>query len=442
YMPDDALTCDHCGTLLSEGRPKETGVGAMRQGRVNAIPPVLNDQPRSHVPEYGDYEMSSIPLQPERGMRQKPVGKGLDSFASRPSTHRGVPVRTSEQARHIHTKRGTYRPVKRHSVNWMLIGVILVGLGILAAAGYWVYMSRTDEGQRATAQKIVAKTTDEALLLATNTDPLVKEQHDEALKQLNKASAQSYWLVGQDEMDIGDVETAIMSYRIADLLDPENYDGLLLLGTAYELNSQDDKAEELYLRLAQTVSPSRSESYTALIRMYQEQERRPEAADMMKLAYENTDKENFRLLRKDYIPLQAEVDLAAGRYELTQEINITSPQGYDIYYTTDDAAELPAGGQLVEGPLHLNEGTVNLRAVCVSGDLSSDPISVTYVIYYPSPAAPRANLAPNTYSKPKTVSLRNGEGDEKEELTIYYTIDGSYPDENSPVYDGNPIKLP
>lgn len=48
---------------------------------------------------------------------------------------------------------------------------------------------------------------------------------------------------------------------------PENYNGLLLLANAYELDAQDDQAEAVYLRLAQEVSPFRSEAYTALISM-------------------------------------------------------------------------------------------------------------------------------------------------------------------------------
>lgn len=113
---------------------------------------------------------------------------------------------------------------------------------------------------------------------------------------------------------------------------------LLLLANAYELDAQDDQAEAVYLRLAQEVSPFRSEAYTALISMYLEQDRGPEAADMMLLAYENTDRENFRQQREDFLPAMPEVSLTAGRYEISameQDISLTSPQGYDVYYTVE-----------------------------------------------------------------------------------------------------------
>ena len=55
----------------------------------------------------------------------------------------------------------------------------------------------------------------------------------------------------------------------------------------------------------------------------------------MLLAYENTDRENFRQQRDDFIPAMPEVSLTAGRYEISameQAISLTSPQGDDVYY--------------------------------------------------------------------------------------------------------------
>ena len=56
---------------------------------------------------------------------------------------------------------------------------------------------------------------------------------------------------------------------------------------------------------------------------------------------------------------------------------------------------------------------------------------------------PRATLAPNTYKKSQRVSLKPGVDDEKDtSIVIYYTIDGSIPDSDSPIFDGEPIRLP
>ncbi|MEG2207199.1 MAG: chitobiase/beta-hexosaminidase C-terminal domain-containing protein [Clostridia bacterium] len=446
-MPDDALTCDNCGTYLGKYTARafaDTGVRAIRQGRVNASTPSLPSH-KGESKTYGDFELSSLPVeQSDRARRAKPAAQMPRSGASHPDTRRGVPVNVNLRTPNVPRKRGRVHNVKYSRVNWMLIALIASFCALLAGGGYLLYMSRSDQGQRATARRNVLSVNEAMLSLASNTkDPLVIEERDALLKDWNKVPSQHYWLVGQDFLDVGDVSTAIMAFRLADVIDPENYDGLLNLANAYELDQNDAKAEELYLNLAKVISPFRAEAYTALIRMYQEQERAPEAADIMLLAYKNTDRETFRLQRKDYIPATPQIDLSAGRYEMEQTVHLTSPQGYDIYYTTDPEVTLPEGGTLAEnGELVLHEGALTLRAVCVSGDLISDPLTVSYTIFYPSPPAPKCNLAPNTYSKPKEVTLRAGEGAEKEPLTFYYTIDGSMPTKESPVYDGTPIKLP
>ncbi len=441
YMPDEALTCDHCGSLLhSDGRPRETGVRALRQGRQGSTPASVPDEPRQGTPEYGDYELSPLPLERRQGMRRKTPT--LDSFASRPNTRRGVPVHTGMNSAVVRSKHVKTHSVKAHGVNWMKVGLVCVVLLLLLAVGYYFYMQSTDEGQRATARRMTLTASEELLALAQTTDVQLQADRDTVLSDLGKASPQAYWLVGQEYLDMGDMQDAITALRIADILDPDNYDGLLSLSSAYELDGDDQNAESIYLRLT-TVSPSRTDAYTALIRLYQDTDQNPKAAEMMKLAYANTEKESFRQQRADFIPNTPEVDLTAGRYELERTVHLTSPQGYDVYYTTDNDAVLPEGGTLLHGDaMVIPEGSITLRAVCVSGDLVSDEMKVSYVVYYPSPAAPKCNVAPNTYTKAKEVTLRPGIGDEKETLDFYYTIDGTVPDTDgsSPKYE-EPIKV-
>ena len=465
YLPDDVSFCDVCGAMTHRpNRSGDTGVRAIRQGRRNAIPTPLQDEARADTPEYGDYDLSPLPLEQDRGVRRKPAKPpkaALETFASRPNTRRGVPVRGNVRTRQVVSKHGKAKVISQHPINWMLIAVICVGLAMCAGIAYFVYMNTSDSGQRISARKRVAVTNEAMFELATSSDAVRQTERETLLKDWMDVPAQAYWLVGQEYMDVGDMEDAITAFRIADVIDPENYDGLMQLGSAYELDNDLTKAEALYQELIKTVSPSRTEAYTALINIYLENDRDPEAADMMLLAYQSTDKDSFRQQRKDFIPNTPQVDTAhtSGRYELEQHITVTSPQGYDIYYTLDDSVELPKGGELVKNnTVVIPEGTFNLRAVCVVEDLVSDEMKVSYTVYYPTPPAPKSNLAPNTYSKLKTASLRAGENTEtkeqrrkksKEQLamednqTFYYTIDGSLPDAKiSPKYDGTPIVLP
>lgn len=463
FVPDDALTCDHCGSYIGSGyRPDkaETGVRAIRQGRAGAYVPTLPPR-EGDVREYGDYDLSPLPVeQTERTPRRKPAPPmdepGYRTGGSRPTTRRGVPVQSGS----LRTAGAPRKPVrvhavKQHNINWMLIGLIAAVLALGSGLGYMVYMSRSDTGLRATARKNVLVSNETLLALAQTKDATLLTQQEELLKEWNRAPGHSYWEVAQEYVDEGDLDTAIMAFRMADLLDPDNYDGLMELASTYELKSENELAEEIYLDLVENISPFRGEAYTALIRLYQNTNRGPEAAEMMRLAYENTDRETFRLQRREYIPQSPQVNLIAGRYEISamkEDILLSSPQSFDIYYTMDSDAQLPEEGILADGgPLQITEGSVTLRAVCVNGDLVSDPLSVSYTFYYPSPPAPKCNLAPNTYNSLRTVSLRAGTREEytkkqqaemEANLTFYYTIDGTTPTEESPVYDGTPIQLP
>ena len=76
-MPDGSLTCDHCGAYLGKGRgSRESGVQAMRQGRMNAqATPVQGREGGRAV--YGDYDAAPVDAQPQaRASRPKPVASG------------------------------------------------------------------------------------------------------------------------------------------------------------------------------------------------------------------------------------------------------------------------------------------------------------------------------------------------------------------------------
>jgi hypothetical protein len=81
--------------------------------------------------------------------------------------------------------------------------------------------------------------------------------------------------------------------------------------------------------------------------------------------------------------------------------------------------------------------------VAVNGELVSDEVKGVYKIIMPSPMTPRATLAPNTYKTSQRVRLKPGVDDEKDSsIVIYYTVDGSMPDSDSPIFTGEPIVLP
>ena len=308
-------------------------------------------------------------------------------------------------------------------VNWMKLAIICFGLLIVLAVGTWLFLEKTGEGQKLMA------------------------------RMGRKSSSSALWSVGEELMNTGDMEGAIVKFEMAkkqdeeDEMKPVDVDGLLMLGSAYEAAGQTDKAAALYEQIY-TETPSRTEAYVNHIRILLSSEKdgdKKKAGELLKLAYEKTGEASFLTQRRDLLPAPPEVDLTAAYYETKKYITISSYQGYDVYYTFQDeeTAKLPDDGILWTQKVFLDEGIWNLRAVAVNGELVSDELRGTYKIIMPSPQTPQCNLAPGAYKTRQKVKLKPGqENKDDDDIVIYYTVDGSIPDADSPIYSGDPVQLP
>ena len=148
------------------------------------------------------------------------------------------------------------------------------------------------------------------------------------------------------------------------------------------------------------------------------------------------------------MPLAPVADKENGRYMNSCQVTLSSPQGYDVYYLLDDAeTELPEGGILFSDPLNLTEGTHEIRAVCVSSELISDEVNFRYTVWFPVPSAPKSRLLTGVYDRPRRVYLYMEDikitGDTPDQqYVIYYTIDGTQPNSDSPIYTSEGFMLP
>ena len=316
--------------------------------------------------------------------------------------------------------------MRRRMINWIKLGIIITVIVVLIIAGILGYLKFTPSGQ----------------LMVTRLALKFPQLHIEV-------TASSLWTIGEEFMDRGQIQSAIDCFEQAKEMNEKegvfDVDGLLTLGSAYEAAGMIESAAELY-EYIYTQTPSRPEAYKAHIRILENSQKEGDltkAGELMKLAYEKTQDDIFQTQRNDFLPKPPQVDLTAAYYEKKEHITLTSFQGFDIYYTFDATAVLPYDGIRFTEPIPLDEGTWSLRAVCVNGELVSDELRGTYRISMPKPLMPQANLAPNTYKTKQTVRLKPGKDNlNDDDIVIYYTIDGSPPDRDSPIYNGEPIKLP
>ena len=429
YSENDEMVCPQCGELLRQPyRGNTEGVQAIRQGKrareAAAGRTAKNEAVRRR--RRSGASRAAVAPQPTPQPELPPEPQDEEESDPEPQTfeRRYRPVYDegglrNEQAKafeEIYNKR-KHRGAGR--VNWVRITIIAAALLIIATAGGYIFLKHTDPGQRIMAR-------------------LGQEANSTAL-----------WAIGEEQMDQGNITGAIHSFEKAKAQDEADgvvdVDGLLLLGSAYEAAGQVDDAAALYEQIY-TETPSRTEAYVNHIRILQASGKEGDlakAGELMKLAYDKTGEISFATQRSDLLPAPPEVDLTAGYYESKKRIAITSYQGYDVYYTFQEDVELPSGGVPYTERVFLDEGIHNLRAVAVNGELVSDELRATYKIIMPSPQTPRATLAPNTYKSHQRVRLKPGlDNENDDDIVIYYTVDGSPPDADSPVYVGDPIDLP
>ena len=410
---NSARICPYCGAPLRIV-PRGEGIANLRQGRSHEPPPV-----------YG--------VNGQRAQRSSRYAQD----AGRPENRRGIGG--AEEDTPPKRLRKHDRPVsgvRRRGVNRALLLTVLAALLLVSAVVLLVLAIKLPQGHL-------------ILLRATADDP---ERQASVISIIGEEeAARALWIIGGEQIDQGYIANCIETYNQAYALYPEIdglYQRLLSLADAYEAIGSLDEAEKLYKKLYTEVDESNPLAYRFAIEILMDQNRLFEATDLMQLAYEKTGELSFKSQREQRVPLPPTADRPTGRHMLSCRVSLSSPQGYDVYYLLDDPeTELPEGGSLFTEPLDLDEGTHEIRAVCVSSELISNEVTFRYTVWYPVPSAPKSRLLTGIYEKPRRVYLYMEDikitGDTpRQDYTIYYTIDGTQPNSDSPIYTDEGFMLP
>ena len=137
-----------------------------------------------------------------------------------------------------------------------------------------------------------------------------------------------------------------------------------------------------------------------------------------------------------YMAMKPEFGYSTGNYEKVISLKITANTTGTIYYTTD-GSEPQEHSLVYTAPIQLEPGEHRIKAVFVNDyGIRSETVENYYLIDVAIPEKPEVTPSSGNYQLPTLIEVIA-----EEEGNIYYTTDGSEPDENSLLYT-EPIDMP
>ncbi|MCR4658157.1 MAG: chitobiase/beta-hexosaminidase C-terminal domain-containing protein [Lachnospiraceae bacterium] len=137
-----------------------------------------------------------------------------------------------------------------------------------------------------------------------------------------------------------------------------------------------------------------------------------------------------------YFATDPEFGVPGGEYDKDVRLTLSAKAPGVIYYTTDGS--VPGTNSLVyKTPIEIEEGETTVSAIFVNEfGVSSDPVSRTYSISYPTAKPPKLLVSSGSYEIPRMIRV-----DYPDHYKVYYEKGGKDPNENSTEYK-RPIEMP
>lgn len=240
----------------------------------------------------------------------------------------------------------------------------------------------------------------------------------------------------EQEMIDKNYEKALHYCKTALALRPDDVPVRLAMAEIYMEQSEYDSAAVL-LTEAVDLDPENQAAYQSLIQIYEEKK----DYESIALLSEGVTSEAILKLFADYLVAAPVFVPVGGEYDEYITVELTSLEGYDIYYTLDgsdpDAASGTSYDPGEEGILLDEAGTYTVRAVCVNEKgIASEIVEAVYEITVVAPAFATVSPDGGRINAKTTVTIQAEEG-----CSIYYTWDGADPTQASLKYQ-EPLEIP
>lgn len=252
-----------------------------------------------------------------------------------------------------------------------------------------------------------------------------------------------YNSLGYEALDNKDYAGALVNFEKALTYDEgktddkTNINMMLYMYDCYVETDDMEKAEEILKEIISRDKYNRS-AYYYLIEMYAGRKEYKLLHDLYLKAKDSNDNE-LLLYFNNYLAQVPSVSPAGDTYQADQEITLSAPDGYKIYYTVN-GSDPTKSASLYAGSIPISEGKTTLKFYAVNEyGFESDVVVAEYNVVYTGPAKPAIMPGNNDIvqsDKAKVIISGTQAGS-----TVYYTLDGSQPTTASTVYT-EPFELP
>lgn len=212
----------------------------------------------------------------------------------------------------------------------------------------------------------------------------------------------------------------------------EQKDSELIIAYAdclFEMGETDRALSNYYAAI--DMDPDSEMAYARIIAMYESQE----AYEEINALLSGSNSEKIRTQFQNYLAITPVYSYEGGHYNQVIPLKITAPTTGDVYYTLNGTDPMRYG-ILYTTPIFLRSGVYNVRSVYINDfGICSDYANAQFIIEGTKPKEPEVSLESGLYTSPQKISVEVPDG-----CTVYYTTNGSVPNENSFIY-GEPIPM-
>jgi len=247
----------------------------------------------------------------------------------------------------------------------------------------------------------------------------------------NKNSFAYQYNHGVDSAEDKNYEKALVYLKQALHLDKSSLKTRIRLAEVYIAQEETEDAIEILMETVE-LDENYEDAYDYLIQIYEEEKDYKSIADLN----DYTSKDSILTKISKYSSEPPVFEKKEGKYYEYIDVELTGEDGATIYYTTDGSSPIE-NGIVYKEPITVKEGVTKIKAAAKNEyGVFSKEINNEYVVELKKPGMPEVEPDSGSFNEKQSVVVEVPEG-----CSVYYTWDGSAPDESSEKYV-YPLQIP